>query len=48
MKAKTIRLTVRCEYCGTPLTYRTEENKAKATAHLHIVCKKAMARGLHN
>lgn len=40
MKAKTIRLTVECEYCGLPLTYKKEENKKAAHNHLHSICKK--------
>lgn len=41
MKAKTIRLSVLCEYCGTALTYKSIENKNKAARHIHSVCLKA-------
>ena len=48
MKAMTMRLTVMCEYCNTPLTYRKIENKEKGNlhGHYHGECRKLKNMGI--
>jgi hypothetical protein len=46
MKALTIRLTVMCEYCGCPMTYKKLANKEKAKEHLHGECRKLKNLGI--
>lgn len=46
MKALTMRLTVMCEYCNTPITYKKLANKEKAINHLHTECRKLFNLGL--
>ncbi len=46
MKATTMRLTVLCEYCGFPMTYKKLENKEKAIENLHSECRKLKKMGL--
>jgi hypothetical protein len=43
MRAKTMRVTRTCDFCGLPITYRKEETLKQADAkneHLHKECKK--------
>lgn len=46
MKAKTIKLTTMCEYCGCPLTYKSQEgfDKGVKNGHLHSICKKEIKK----
>lgn len=46
MKAKTIKLTATCEYCGCPLTYKSQEgfDKGVKNGHLHSICKKEIKK----
>jgi hypothetical protein len=50
MKAQTLMLTVICEYCGTPKTYKSIETKqiGNATGHIHKLCKIARNQNLQH